>query len=110
MKPVDDPGVVLLKFEKSEPGSVGFQGERFFVRLKIDKPASPRKIRKSAPLSGYQGGMIAVLSGTDNPGMLIQGEGNLGLQCKPGSFENDFRAELGGHRGLVFQTDLVRHV
>jgi hypothetical protein len=94
---VDDPGVVALEFEEAGPGGVGLQGHRFFLRLEIDEAAAPGEVGEGAPLAGDEGGVVAVAAGADDAGVLVELEGDVGLEGEAGAFEDDLGGEFVAH-------------
>ena len=97
MEAVDDPGVVALEFEEAGPGGEGFHGEGFFVGFEIDEAAAPGEVGEGAPFAGDEGGGVAVAAGADDAGVLVEREGEVGLESEAGAFEDDFGRELVSH-------------
>jgi len=89
MEPIDDPRIVALEFEELHPGFIRLSCAGFFLRLEVDESATPGEIGEGTPFRGNDGGVVAVLSLSDDLRVFIEGEGDFRLEGKTGSLEDD---------------------
>jgi hypothetical protein len=94
---VDDPRVIALQLEEAGPGGVRLHGHRLFLRLEIDEAAAPGEVGEGAPFAGNERGVVAVAAGADDARVLVEREGEVGLEGQAGAFEDDLGRELVSH-------------
>src|SRR3989304_8405664 len=97
MEPIDDPRIVAFEFEELHPGFIRLSCAGFFLRLEVDESATPGEIGEGTPFRGNDGGVVAVLSLSDDLRVFIEGEGDFRLEGKTGSLEDDLWTELDTH-------------
>jgi hypothetical protein len=73
---------------------VGLHRDGFFLRLEVDEAASPWDVGEGTPLGGDERRVVVVLARTDNARVLVEGEGDLGLEREARPFEDDFGQSL----------------
>src|SRR6266508_221279 len=98
VKAVYDPGVVPLKFKESHPGLIRFEREGFFGWIEVDEAASPGEVGEGAPLGRDKGRVVPIFARTDNPRMLIQREGYIGLERETSALKDDFGTQSATHK------------
>ena len=84
MESVDDPAVVGQQLEQAGPGRVGLHCPRLLIGGVVDQAPTPGNIAEATPLGRHERRGVLVLAVADQPGVAVQGQGEVGLMGEPG--------------------------